>query len=66
MVAAVRRNQSQRAVARRFGVSLGHLQHWLARAHGRKLSAVQWADPREQPLLKTFQYEFPNKRFHPT
>lgn len=44
MVAAVRCGQSQRAVARRFGVSLGHLQHWLARAHGRMLSAVQWAD----------------------
>jgi hypothetical protein len=44
MVAAVRRGQAQRAVARRFRVSLGHLQHWLARAHGRKLSEVQWSD----------------------
>ena len=44
MVAAVRRGQAQRAVARRFGISLGHLQHWLTRAHGRKLSDVEWTD----------------------
>lgn len=44
MVAAVRGGKSQREVARHFCVSLGHLQHWLARADGLKLSEVDWAD----------------------
>ena len=52
MVAAVRNGQTQRAVARRFGVGLGHLQYWLARTHGQKLAAVDWTDqstaPRQQ------------------
>lgn len=52
MVAAVRGGQTQRAVARRFGVSLGHLQYWLTRTQGQKLSQVDWADqstaPRQQ------------------
>ena len=52
MVAAVRSGQTQRAVARRFGVGLGHLQYWLARTHGQKLAAVDWTDqstaPRQQ------------------
>ena len=52
MVAAVRRGQSQRSVARRFGVSLGHLQYWLARTRGQKLAGVDWSDrpcaPRRQ------------------
>ena len=52
MVAAVRSGQTQRAVARRFGVGLGHLQYWLARTHGQKLAQVDWSDrshaPRQQ------------------
>ncbi len=49
MVAAVRRGQTQRAVARRFGVGLGHLQYWLARTHGQKLDRVDWADQSHAP-----------------
>ena len=49
MVAAVRCGQTQRAVARRFGVGLGHLQYWLARTHGQKLAQVDWADPSHAP-----------------
>lgn len=52
MVTSVRRGQTQRAVARRFGVSLGHLQYWLARTAGQPLAQVDWADqstaPRQQ------------------
>ena len=52
MVAAVRGGQTQRAVARRFGVGLGHLQYWLARTRGQKLAQVDWSDqstaPRQQ------------------
>jgi hypothetical protein len=49
VVAAVRRGQTQRAVARRFGVGLGHLQYWLARTHGQKLDRVDWADQSHAP-----------------
>jgi hypothetical protein len=49
MVAAVRHGQTQRAVARRFGVSLGHVQYWLARTHGQKLGQVDWADQSTAP-----------------
>ena len=49
MVAAVRRGQTQRAVARRFGVGLGHLQYWLARTHGQKLARVDWSDQSNAP-----------------
>ena len=52
VVAAVRGGQTQRAVARRFGVGLGHLQYWLARTRGQKLDQVDWSDqstaPRQQ------------------
>ena len=52
MVAAVRHGQTQRAVARRFGVHLGHLQYWLARTRGQALAQVDWLDqstaPRQQ------------------
>jgi len=44
MVVAVRRGLAQRVVARRFGVGLGHLQHWLARTRGQKLARVDWSD----------------------
>ena len=49
MVAAVRRGQPQRAVARRFGVGLGHLQYWLARTHGQTLAQVDWSDQSTAP-----------------
>lgn len=49
MVAAVRRGQTQRAVARRFGIGLGHLQYWLARTHGQKLDQVNWTDQSHAP-----------------
>ena len=49
MVAAVRRGHAQRAVARRFGVGLGHLQYWLARTQGQKLVRVDWTDQSTAP-----------------
>jgi hypothetical protein len=49
MVAAVRRGQSQRAVARRFRVGLGHVQYWLARTLGQTLERVDWADQSNAP-----------------
>lgn len=52
MVAAVRRGQRQRAVARRYRVGLGHLQYWLARSRRQPLGQVDWSDrsraPRQQ------------------
>jgi hypothetical protein len=44
MVVAVREGGSQRAVARRCGVSLATVQLWLKRAAGRLLDQVDWAD----------------------
>ena len=52
MVLAVRRGQTQRRVARRFGVGLGHLQYWLARTHGQKLVPVDWSDQSHAPRLQ--------------
>jgi hypothetical protein len=49
MVAAVRCGQTQRAVARRFGVGLAHLQYWLARTHGQQLGHVDWSDQSHAP-----------------
>ncbi len=46
MVGAVRQGQSQRSVARRFGVSLHTVQRWVARAHGQRLDRVDWTDQR--------------------
>lgn len=48
MVAAVRDGGSQRAVARRFGVSLRTVQHWVARAADQRLDRVDWADRRRR------------------
>lgn len=42
MVAAVRRGASQRAVARRFGVSLRTVQVWVTRAGSARLDRVDW------------------------
>lgn len=46
MVAAVRRGASQRLVARRFGVSLRTVQHWVTRAAAQRLERVDWSDRR--------------------
>lgn len=44
MVACVRRGQSLRAVARRFHVSLSHVQRWVRRAGDQPLGEVDWSD----------------------
>lgn len=49
MVAAVRAGQSQRAVARAFGVSLLTVQRWLARAGDLPLEQVDWRDSSHSP-----------------
>ena len=49
MVAATRRGQAQRAVARRFGIGLGHLQYWLARTRGQRLDRVDWSNQSNAP-----------------
>jgi hypothetical protein len=46
IVGAVRDGGSQRAVARRFGVSLRTVQHWVARAADQRLDRVDWSDRR--------------------
>ncbi len=42
MVAAVRRGQPMRVVARSYGVSLRTVQVWVTRAQGRRLDRVDW------------------------
>lgn len=49
MVTAVRRGQPVRAVARRFGVSHSTVLFWVARARGRRLDRVEWADRPDGP-----------------
>lgn len=49
MVAVVRRGAAQRAVARRLGIGLGHLQYWLARTCGQHLDRVDWSDQSNAP-----------------
>jgi putative transposase len=49
MVAAVRAGESQRSVARRFGVRLSRVQHWVERAGERELDAVDWDDRSSAP-----------------
>ena len=49
MVAAARRGQAQRAVARCFGIGLGHLQYWLARTRGQRLDRVDWSNQSNAP-----------------
>jgi putative transposase len=49
MVAAVRRGESLRAVARQFGVGLATVAHWVARAKGRRLDRVDWSDRSRAP-----------------
>jgi hypothetical protein len=49
MVAAVRRGQPLRQVARHFGVALSTLQYWLRHAHGQRLDRVDWSDQPRGP-----------------
>lgn len=49
MVAAARRGQAQRAVARCFGIGLGHLQYWLARTRGQRMDRVDWSNQSNAP-----------------
>jgi transposase len=49
MVAAVRRGQSLRAVARRFGVGVATVAHWVRRAQGQRLDRVDWSDHSHAP-----------------
>src|SRR3954465_15663120 len=49
MVAAVRRGQSLRAVARQFGVGMATVAHWVERAKGQRLDRVDWADRSRAP-----------------
>jgi putative transposase len=44
MVAAVRRGQSLRAVAGRFGVGVATVASWVERAKGQRLDRVDWSD----------------------
>src|SRR5579863_7809959 len=49
MVAAVRNGQSQRSVARQFGVSLATVQLWVQRAKDTVLDHVDWEDTSHAP-----------------
>jgi hypothetical protein len=49
MVAAVRRGQALRAVARQFGVGVAAVAHWVERAQGRRLDRVDWSDRSRAP-----------------
>lgn len=50
MVAAVRRGQSLRAVARQFGVGVATVSLWVERARGHRLDRVDWSDRPSVPL----------------
>jgi transposase len=49
MVAAVRRGQSLRAVARQFGVGVATVAHWVTRAKGQRLDRVDFLDCSRAP-----------------
>ena len=49
MVAAVRRGQPLRAVARRFGVGLATVASWVQRVKGQRLDRVDWSDRSRAP-----------------
>jgi hypothetical protein len=49
LVAAVRRGQSLRVVARAFGVGVATVAHWVERAHGQRLDRVDWSDRSHAP-----------------
>ena len=49
LVRAVRKGESMRAVARRFGVALGTVQRWVQRAGDGPLPTVEWANRSRAP-----------------
>jgi putative transposase len=49
MVAAVRRGETLRAVARRFRVGVATVAHWVARAKGQRLDRVDWSERSRTP-----------------
>ena len=49
MVAAVRKGQSLRAVARQFGVGVATVACWARRAQGQRLDRVDWSDRPSAP-----------------
>ena len=49
MVAAVRAGQSQREVAKKFGVGVATVAHWVERAKGRRLDRVDFSDRSRAP-----------------
>jgi hypothetical protein len=49
MVAAARRGQSLRAVARAFAVGVATVAHWVERAKGQRLNRVDWSDRPRTP-----------------
>ena len=49
MVAAVRRGQSPRAVARRFGVGVATVAMWVERTRGQRLDRADWSDRPSAP-----------------
>jgi len=49
MVAAVRRGQPLRAVAKKFGVAVATVAHWVERAEGQRLDRVDFADRSRAP-----------------
>jgi transposase len=53
VVEALRRGQTLRAVAAKFGLSKSTAQRWQQRAHGRRLDRVEWKTPRPRPANGT-------------
>lgn len=51
MVAAVRKGEPQRSVARRYDFSLSTVQRWVTRAEGQRLCRVDWSDRPSGPRL---------------
>ena len=49
MVAAVRRGETCRAVARRFHVSVATVAYWVQRAANQRLDRVDWRDRSSTP-----------------
>jgi hypothetical protein len=49
MVAAVRRGQTLRAVAKKFGVGVATVAHWVKRAKGQRLDRVDFSDHSRAP-----------------
>jgi transposase len=49
MVAAARRGQPLRAVARAFGVGVATVAHWVERAKGQRLDRIDWSDRSHAP-----------------